>query len=1507
MINNNNHKARVRHSAPVDYLDDEMLSPNSVMLEELLNTTEVQELFESFYTLINIPLVIIDLNANVLYSSHWQGICTQFNCIHSATCQRCIESDTYLAAPLKQKENFSISTCANGLTEYTSPIILEDMHVANVSLGQFLTKKPDERWIRQQARESGFDADAYLAALHEVPIVDAGRVPAIIDLLTRMIGLVASLAINRKRVVESRARKSAIVNTIPQSVFWKDIQGRYLGCNTSFARAAGLSSPEDIVGKTDFDLPWPQQEAEIYRASDLAIISDRQPRLHIEELLQQADGSRIVINTSKVPLINTGGHIYGVLGIYEDITERKRIENALCESSELMARILEACSGGYWDWNIQTGKATFSPAYSRMLGYEPEEFAKNYEAWGVIVHPDDIAMVKQAHADHFSSNKEFSIEFRMRRKDGGWHWIHSRALLIERDSQGNPLRMVGTHNDIQSRKITELALRENELKYRTLFETADDAILLFSINQVTDCNAAALRVYGCTLEQIIDAHPSSFSPPTQPDGRSSVESASEKISLAFAGNPQAFEWVHCRPDGTLFDAEVHLNKIDLGGHPFIQAIVRDVSFRKRAEEALRKSEERFKLSMGATNDGLWDWNAETNEVYYSPSCYHMLNYEVDDFPGTLKGWQDLLHPDDFEYAMQVNMDCVEGRRESFAVEYRLKAKYGEWRWILGRGKSITRDTQGRSLRLVGTNSDITERKQAQARILKLSRLYDTLSQISTAIVHSTNQEDLFQNVCKGVVKHGEFLMAWVGLVDEATHRVKPVFYDGAEQGYLTNITISVDDVPEGRGPIGISIRENRVICVNDYATDPRTMLWRESALQRCFHGAAAVPFRLKGKTIGALTIYSGESNFFDAEQLALLDEISTDISFALDNFAREAERKRAEENLRESELRFRILIDRAPVAIGISRDGKAMYVNKEFLDLFGLQNAEEVVGRSIGELWSPESRAVIVERARQRSLGMPVPKNYEGVAQRKDGSFFSAQVTVTQLELPDGLATIGFITDITERIKYENTLTKYQYELEELVEKRTSELETARIQAELANQAKSIFLSNMSHELRTPLNSVIGYSQLLMRDATFDSHQKMNLDTIYNSANHLLNLINSVLELSKIEAGATSLKPEYADIKLIALDVIRMMRVRSEEKNIQLVLDVDSFPSTALVDPFKLKQVLLNLLSNAIKFTNEGKVTLRVNAKPQKNKKINISFYVIDTGVGIPADDLTRIFSPFVQLDSPMNHTGTGLGLSISKKFIEAMGGEIKVESTQNVGSQFYFSLSLAVADRTVEVIDKKFSWSEFENLGKGQRILVVDDTESSRRLLIELLRPLDAYIIEAKSGNEAKLRMAETMPDLIFMDWRMNDGDGLSTVKWLREQHIKQPKVVMMTANAFSEDKAQAFEAGADDFLIKPINENSLHLILAEFLNLTPGNSETLAYGSTITDDALYGSMLTALTKDKLSNLIDTAMQLDMEMISQAISDIEDEQPELAVYLYMLNSSLQYKRLWNVLGILDS
>ncbi len=323
------------------YRYDDRLPAGSQMLEELLKASEFQQLFASYYRLIKIPVAIIDLDANVLLSSRWQRICTLFHRENPKTRDRCIECDTKVALQIKEGQTSTIYHCLNGLTDCASPIIIDGTHIANVFIGQFLTEAPDEARFRRQAEEFGFDVDDYIAALRELPIVEEKDIPNIIDLLARITRVVTGLSVERKRAQDGHARQSLILDTIPQSVFWKDREGRYLGCNAHFARAAGLASSDDIVGKTDFDLPTPRSEAEAYRADDRAVIATNQPRLHIVEPLRRADGSRIVISTSKVPLRDAGGTTCGIVGIWEDITERRETERRLEISEANLHSLIE--------------------------------------------------------------------------------------------------------------------------------------------------------------------------------------------------------------------------------------------------------------------------------------------------------------------------------------------------------------------------------------------------------------------------------------------------------------------------------------------------------------------------------------------------------------------------------------------------------------------------------------------------------------------------------------------------------------------------------------------------------------------------------------------------------------------------------------------------------------------------------------------------------------------------------------------------------------------------------------------------------------------------------------------------------------------------------------------------------------------------------------------------------------------------------------------------------------
>jgi PAS domain S-box-containing protein/putative nucleotidyltransferase with HDIG domain len=315
--------------------------------------------------------------------------------------------------------------------------------------------------------------------------------------------------------------------------------------------------------------------------------------------------------------------------------------------------------------------------------------------------------------------------------------------------------------------------------------------------------------------------------------------------------------------------------------------------RKVAEQALCKSEVKFRSLVENSSDWIWEINEDAIYTYSSPRVFDLLGYAAEELIGKKTPF-DLMPVDEAERVKAIFYADVVDSKPLHLLESANQHKNGEIVFLETSGLPFF-DSQGFGCGYRGVNRDITGRKQAQARIQKLTRIYATLSHTNATIVRAKNREELFRDICAGAVKHGKFAMAWIGLVDVISHRVLPVQHSGDDGSFLADIFISVDDEPHGNGPTGMAIRKNRVISMDDFATDERLLPWREAALKQGFRGVAGLPMRFKGRVIGALTLYSDAAHFFDADQIALLEEMSVDISFALDNFEREALRLRAEE------------------------------------------------------------------------------------------------------------------------------------------------------------------------------------------------------------------------------------------------------------------------------------------------------------------------------------------------------------------------------------------------------------------------------------------------------------------------------------------------------------------------------------------------------------------------------------------------------------------------------------
>lgn len=422
---------------------------------------------------------------------------------------------------------------------------------------------------------------------------------------------------------------------------------------------------------------------------------------------------------------------------------------------------------------------------------------------------------------------------------------------------------------------------------------------------------------------------------------------------------------------------------------------------------------------------------------------------------------------------------------------------------------------------------------------------------------------------------------------------------------------------------------------------------------------------------------------------------------------------------------------------------------------------------------------------------------------------------------------IAYLTIVGKRLNHE-----YWSALKAnaLLSSRAIELEEARAKAEELDKTKSIFLGHINHELRTPLNSIIGFARLLNKNQNMSTKDKEYINTINNSGNYLLKLINHVLDLSKIEAGNMALNTTDFSLQELLQELEKMFSVPASKKHISLGFEVaDNVPAYVSCDELKLRQVLINLLNNAIKFTDQGGVTLKVSlsseADAKKDNAISLRFVIADTGVGIASEDIPEIFKSFTQASAgKAKSEGSGLGLTISAKFIEMMGGgKINVESTLDKGSEFQFEVNARLTENPSAVKNQSYRpVLSIRDTSCKYTILIVDDKTDNRRLLVDLLQPVGFNVAEASDGLEAIDLCKSLRPDLILMDIRMPKLNGIEAVKHIKLEipECSSP-IVACTAEA-SEDEAQAaMDAGFDEIIRKPFTDEDIFSSIARHLDI--------------------------------------------------------------------------------------
>ena len=515
----------------------------------------------------------------------------------------------------------------------------------------------------------------------------------------------------------------------------------------------------------------------------------------------------------------------------------------------------------------------------------------------------------------------------------------------------------------------------------------------------------------------------------------------------------------------------------------------------------------------------------------------------------------------------------------------------------------------------------------------------------------------------------------------------------------------------------------------------------------------------------------------------------------------------------------------------------------------------------------------------------------------------------------------GFIADMSDRIHVEQALEASNQELQTLItqlEITQSELEIAKNKSEAANSAKSEFLASMSHELRTPLNSIIGFTQLLERDASLQTQHQQRIRIINRSGEHLLALINNILDISKIEAGKITLNQKDFNLHALLDDVMNLFDLKTQRKGIQLRLARDeSVPQFVHADDGKIRQVLTNLIANGVKFTHEGQVSLSVRASIDEChgdiQPLWLEFEVQDTGVGISAEEQSRLFVPFEQTEAGRSQRqGTGLGLSISQQFVSLMSGEITVESTPGQGSSFRFRALVTETRAPETLLNRQLKVIGIAPNQPEYRLLIVDDLPDNLQLLSELLSSVGFSVRQAKNGAEAVEIYQAWQPHLIWMDLLMPVMDGYEATRRIREQqkatNERYPVIVALTASVLKEKKAEILNSGFDAYMVKPYRVADIWAQLRQRLGVEFVYEDLPAdKGENESTQTLATAQQKELPAEWMRSLYEVASELKGKQVQQLIETISTEHPEIAAELTGLAEDYQFDKICDWLSPLLS
>ncbi|MDP3352874.1 MAG: PAS domain S-box protein [Flavobacteriaceae bacterium] len=1087
----------------------------------------------------------------------------------------------------------------------------------------------------------------------------------------------------------------------------------------------------------------------------------------------------------------------------EDLEEI--VEERTTELRQNEARLLKAqqiAHLGFLDWDLKTNKIICSDEVYQLYGIKKESASVSFENISKGVHPDDKEFAKKNFDLAIKGEKKYNIDHRIIKPNGAIIWVNAQAELIL-DDNGNPKSLLGSILDITERKQTEEILQEKEERFRRTLDLG--VVGMATTHPITyyflSANKYLCDMIGYSEEELLQMTWAEITFPKE----EKVNEVEKLLSGEHNGYVMEKQYQH--KDGHMIDITLSVQGVrkNDGTIDYILILIDDITKRKKAENRkFQQTQILESIIYGLPLSTILEAIVKLVEAE-DPTTLCSILLMDDEGKHLLNGAAPSL-PEFYNQAID-GIEIGEKVGSCGAAAYIKTRIIAEDLLTHPNWAAYTELTQRANLRscwsepILDAENNVLGtfaiyHRQAQApQSEEIELLKSVVSLASLAISSNRNEEkirninlELEQRVEERTQQLAETNENLLKEIDERKQAEEALQESSAfNQSIIDSSTDCIKTLDLEGKLQSLNLTGQHLLEIENldkYLNLPYKNFWKGADFVAASDAISNALQGQFGSFKGFSPTMGGTPKWWDVSISPILGSngkpqqllvVSRDIT----------ESKKAED-------RFKLVVESAPNAIIlVGSNGKIQLINKQTENYFGY-NRDELIGKKI-EMLVPNPVGMGHERLRSVFISKPTARNMgtgrDLFGLRKDGTKIPIEVGLNPIHINNETMILTSIIDITERKKAEE------------------EIKNAKTEAERANVAKSEFLSRMSHELRTPLNSILGFTQLMDMGELNPAHKK-GVDHIMKSGKHLLNLINEVLDLSRIEAGELSISIEPVEIKRIITETIDIIYPMATERAIKIELEnTDMLNLYVKADHQKLKQVMLNLVNNAVKYNDEsGLVTIRIK---HQNEKIRI--YITDTGKGIASEEINKLFNPFQRIGTEISIIeGTGLGLAVSKKLIEAMNGSIGVESEIDKGSTFWIELPQTESQNGHHERMGDFKANETVNKNISGTLLYIEDNISNQQLVKQIMdtQRTSVNLITNMYGKNALNLAIDYKPDLILLDLDLPDIHGSKVLKLLlNNSKTKEIPVIVLSADATEKQIENLLKAGAKAYLTKPID----------------------------------------------------------------------------------------------------